>query len=313
LQTAENGALAADAARAAELQAQVATLTAENGRLAAALEHSNQAASAAAAAAAAATVPEAGVGVAETFKILRLVEGNPTLVAIQAKVADKLGAVSDLLASSLGNGDDGEALRNAVAGLAGLHELAAESRLGAVEGLVAQFLSLYNPAEHRSAPDGGGGGGGGGGGSGGSAGAGRGGRRSGGGGSTAAGAADLSLAAELSKVTKERDSATKKMARLRTVYKEYTDAYKGIVYRLTGYHIDADVGGQKYFVQSMYAEREEDCLIFQESDTGELSVLGNEYAQTHEELVRVYWNQFNSFPGLLGQLTLNLLENTTRA
>jgi hypothetical protein len=215
------------------------------------------------------------------------------------------------LAGSLGNGDDGEALRSAVAGLAGLHELAAESRLEAMEGLVAQFLALYDPAEHRSSPDGGGGGGGGSAGAGG--GGGGGGRRSGGGSSTAMGTADLSLAAELAKVTKERDSATKKMARLRTVYKEYTDAYKGIVYRLTGYHIDADVGGQKYFVQSMYAEREEDCLIFQESDTGELSVLGNEYAQTHEELVRVYWNQFNSFPGLLGQLTLNLLENTTRA
>jgi hypothetical protein len=122
----------------------------------------------------------------------------------------------------------------------------------------------------------------------------------------------------LEKMRNERDAAIKKGDRLKQVFKEYTDAYKGIVYRLTGYHIDQFAGegeNKKFRVQSMYAERQDDYLVFEESTAGDLAVLGNDFAVEHQKTIEFYLggkSMFNSFPGLMGQMTISLLENTTR-
>ena len=132
----------------------------------------------------------------------------------------------------------------------------------------------------------------------------------------ASAAASAEMKAALEKLTSERDTARKSGERLKQVFKEVTDAYKGIVYRLTGYHIDQfpeDGEGTRYRVQSMYAERQDDYLVFTEGVDGAVSILDNEFAQQHRETIAGYMGQLASFPGLLGQLTLDLLENTTRA
>jgi len=134
------------------------------------------------------------------------------------------------------------------------------------------------------------------------------------GGASAAAMAEMKEVVE--KLTAERDTARKGGERLKQVFKEFTDAYKGIVYRLTGYHIDqfaAEGEGKKFRVQSMYAEQQDDYLIFEEGVDGAVSILDNEFAQQHGETIAGYMGQLQSFPGLLGQLTLDLLENTTCA
>lgn len=68
-------------------------------------------------------------------------------------------------------------------------------------------------------------------------------------------ASSLDLQAQIS-------SAERKNKRLKEVFAQKIQEFREACYSLTGYRIDV-VQEQQYKLQSMYAERSSDCLLFQ--------------------------------------------------
>eukprot|EP00039_Didymoeca_costata_P007824 m.104388 g.104388 ORF g.104388 m.104388 type:complete len:683 (+) comp13840_c0_seq17:148-2196(+) len=151
-----------------------------------------------------------------------------------------------------------------------------------------------------------------------------------------------SATVENAKVLEELDSlreqcatAERKRERLIQVYNDMVQEYKEICYRVTGYTIDAQGGGMgvkggktQYRVQSMYAEAQDDYFLF-EKHGDDVNIMGTKFVESLDRdmlgrsLVDIvksinqccsldYIKKFHSIPGLLGQVTIDLLAKTTR-
>ncbi|KAL7643663.1 UNVERIFIED_CONTAM: hypothetical protein RMT77_005646 [Armadillidium vulgare] len=98
--------------------------------------------------------------------------------------------------------------------------------------------------------------------------------------------------------------------RLMEVYKEKSHEMREIVYRLLGYRVDFK-SDNNYKLSSMYAESEEDYLLFKQTSDGKLELLENEFSESLEDFVESYLNRDCSFPAFLSHLTLNLYGKQT--
>ena len=71
-------------------------------------------------------------------------------------------------------------------------------------------------------------------------------------------------------------------------------------------------GGKQYQLSSMYAESEDDTLLFEKSKTG-MQLLDTPFVGTLDESTTGYLTKFHSIPGFLGAVTMELLSRSTVA
>jgi len=120
--------------------------------------------------------------------------------------------------------------------------------------------------------------------------------------------------------------AQKLHKRLKESFKEQIGLFREGVYLLTGYKIEMlQTSGEhserpQFKVRSMYAEREDDYLMFmwpklKTNETVEmLDLMNTEFAQSLSNTDEFqYLSKFNSTPGLLASLTMKLIEQQTFA
>ena len=97
-------------------------------------------------------------------------------------------------------------------------------------------------------------------------------------------------------------------------FKRIRTKYQSLVYALTGWKVAYSRAGGVIEVGSLYAEDESHKLRFKDSGDGRIQLLKTSYSEKLEKEgsdALMVFTQFRSFPGLLAQLTLELLEKTT--
>eukprot|EP00455_Lapot_gusevi_P030187 TRINITY_DN3241_c0_g2_i7.p1 TRINITY_DN3241_c0_g2~~TRINITY_DN3241_c0_g2_i7.p1 ORF type:complete len:286 (-),score=67.92 TRINITY_DN3241_c0_g2_i7:132-989(-) len=105
--------------------------------------------------------------------------------------------------------------------------------------------------------------------------------------------------------------AEKKYQRLKELYSKMFAEYKEAVYLLTGYKIDR-VGQQPlYRLRSIYAETEDDHILFQVDERLHCEVLETEFCRRLDDGVLSFLHRFHSIPAFLSQITLDLFNKQT--
>ena len=103
--------------------------------------------------------------------------------------------------------------------------------------------------------------------------------------------------------------------RLKEMFKKNIYQLREAVYRLLGYKVDMYPGPKSSFqvkLRCMYAESEDDYLLFQMSQTGQLDLLESPYAKSLDPNLCLGLNVFKSFPIFTGDITRHLFENMTK-
>jgi mitotic spindle assembly checkpoint protein MAD1 len=150
-----------------------------------------------------------------------------------------------------------------------------------------------------------------------------------GGTNTAVGGASASSLLELETAFQSRISALeleksqmeKKQQRLKELFGQKVQEFRQTCFLLTGYKIEL-VQGSSYRLKNMYAEKEEDQLMFQQQPAntaasgavtpGGMAVLETDFTKTLPEAITGYLEKFESIPGFLAAVTLDLLSKQTR-
>jgi mitotic spindle assembly checkpoint protein MAD1 len=106
--------------------------------------------------------------------------------------------------------------------------------------------------------------------------------------------------------------------RLKQSFKEQIALFREGVYLMTGYKVDMLPGAEnpKFRVRSVYAEQEQDHLMFVCKKDGEeitsLDLVGTDLANLLSQTDSYeYMTKFNSLPAFLASVQLNLFEKTT--
>ena len=113
--------------------------------------------------------------------------------------------------------------------------------------------------------------------------------------------------------------STKVNARLKEIFKEKISSYREAVYLLTGFKIDlhsaeGGAGSQhpRLRLRSVYAERPEDSLIFQWTESTSLELLETPFISEHvDRKLLALLRSSNSIPAFLASVTLDLFEKQT--
>jgi len=87
--------------------------------------------------------------------------------------------------------------------------------------------------------------------------------------------------------------------------------YRKAIYLLTGYRIEA-LKGNIYRLTSVFAEGNEDKLLFEISPFGALKLLKNEFSRQFSEFVVTYLENADSVPAFLAAINLDLFKSTTQ-
>lgn len=132
-------------------------------------------------------------------------------------------------------------------------------------------------------------------------------------------AADISSAintavnssAEMDKLKKKVEIARLREENLLKTFRKNSLQYREVCYLLTGWKIDALKDGL-FRLSNMYAEHEEDYLLFQIQSDGEIQLLENEYSNQLNDYIRTYLVNAESFPAFLASITLDLYKSTTQ-
>nr|XP_060642856.1 mitotic spindle assembly checkpoint protein MAD1 isoform X1 [Anolis sagrei ordinatus] len=125
-------------------------------------------------------------------------------------------------------------------------------------------------------------------------------------------AAPLQLTQEIAELKKQVESAELKNQRLKEVFSTKIQEFRKVCYKLTGYQIDMTTDNQ-YRLTSLYAEHQEDCLIFKASRSSgaKMQLLETEFSRTVRELIDLHLLQQDSIPAFLSAVTLDLFSRQT--
>jgi len=93
--------------------------------------------------------------------------------------------------------------------------------------------------------------------------------------------------------------------RLMEAFKKTSHDFREVVYHLTGYRIDV-LQDNKYRLLPLYAESQEDSLLFQKSQAGDIQMLESEFSLELGELMEEHLERNNSIPMLLAGLIMQL-------
>jgi len=103
----------------------------------------------------------------------------------------------------------------------------------------------------------------------------------------------------------ELEKADVKKKRLMEAFKKTSHDFREVVYHLTGYRIDV-LQENKYRMLPLYAESQDDSLLFQKSKTGEIQMLESEFSLELGELMEEHLEKNNSIPMFLAGLIMQL-------
>lgn len=121
----------------------------------------------------------------------------------------------------------------------------------------------------------------------------------------------------LTDCVKQVEELTKKIAELKereekilVSFKRTSREFREVTYLLTGFRVEVLKDGV-FRLSSMYAEQEEDKLIFQ-LEEGEVQLLENAYAKRLSPFILTYLEEADSFPAFLAAITLDLFKASTQ-
>ena len=103
----------------------------------------------------------------------------------------------------------------------------------------------------------------------------------------------------------ELEKADVKKKRLMEAFKKTSQDFREVVYHLTGYRIDV-LQENKYRMLPLYAESQDDSLLFQKSKSGEIQMLESEFSLELSELMEEHLERNNSIPMFLAGLIMQL-------
>ncbi|XP_059555407.1 mitotic spindle assembly checkpoint protein MAD1 isoform X2 [Myotis daubentonii] len=127
-------------------------------------------------------------------------------------------------------------------------------------------------------------------------------------------AACLPSSKEVAELRKQVESAELRNQRLKEVFQAKVQEFRKVCYTLTGYQVDITRESQ-YRLTSMYAERQDDCLVFKATGPAgtRMQLLETEFSRTVPELIELHLLRQDSIPAFLGALTLDLFSRQTLA
>ena len=101
------------------------------------------------------------------------------------------------------------------------------------------------------------------------------------------------------------ETAEVKKKRLMEAFKKTSHDFREVVYHLTGYRIDV-LSDNKYRLLPLYAESQENSLLFQKSQNGDIQMLESEFSLELGELMEEHLERNNSIPMFLAGLIMQL-------
>lgn len=115
------------------------------------------------------------------------------------------------------------------------------------------------------------------------------------------------------------EALNQKLAELQNREKKILDSFRKtsrefreVCYLLTGYRMDA-LKDNIYRLSHMYAEHEEDKLLFEVKRDGTILLLNNEYTERLSHFISTYLENSDSFPAFLAAVTLDLFKSSTQS
>ncbi|XP_036167844.1 mitotic spindle assembly checkpoint protein MAD1 isoform X4 [Myotis myotis] len=119
---------------------------------------------------------------------------------------------------------------------------------------------------------------------------------------------------EVAELRKQVESAELRNQRLKEVFQAKVQEFRKVCYTLTGYQVDITRESQ-YRLTSMYAERQDDCLVFKATGPAgtRMQLLETEFSRTVPELIELHLLRQDSIPAFLSALTLDLFSRQTLA
>lgn len=108
---------------------------------------------------------------------------------------------------------------------------------------------------------------------------------------------------------KKLNEAEKKCELLKESFRKTSQELREACYMLTGYKMELFKNTYKLF--HMYADAPDDCLVFQLSDEGGLSLLENQYTANLKDKIDTYLLRYDSIPAFLASLTMDLFSHQT--
>ncbi|KAL5019316.1 hypothetical protein ScPMuIL_005038 [Solemya velum] len=115
---------------------------------------------------------------------------------------------------------------------------------------------------------------------------------------------------EVEEIRTQLNTAELKNKRLMEAFKKKSQEFREVCYQLMGYKIDMPTDNQ-YRLISMYSEAPGDYMLFQQSSSGELQMLGTPFSEYVQELIDEYLEKMNSIPAFLSKVTLDLFARQT--
>jgi len=107
------------------------------------------------------------------------------------------------------------------------------------------------------------------------------------------------------------EEGSKRLSRLKEVFRSKVSEFREACYRMTGYKIEL-IDGDKYRLRPMYAGSDRDFVLIH-FHHGQLSVLETDFVRELDKKVSAFLTRFHSVPAFLSQITLDLFSQTTLA
>ncbi|KAG1649350.1 Mitotic spindle assembly checkpoint protein MAD1 [Nymphon striatum] len=107
-------------------------------------------------------------------------------------------------------------------------------------------------------------------------------------------------------------SAETKNKRMMEAFRKTTNEFREVVYSLLGFKIDR-ARNTMYKLSSMYAESQDDYLLFEMTEEGALQLLETEFSKQLTDLIENHLQKEGSIPVFLSMLTMDLFSKQTVA
>ena len=109
----------------------------------------------------------------------------------------------------------------------------------------------------------------------------------------------------------ELEKAQKKENRLMEAFKKTSQDFREVVFKLTGYRIDA-LQDNRYRLTPQFAQSQDQAFLFDKSEDGEILLLESELCHEMGDLMREHLEENNSIPMFLAAVIRKLFDNHQR-
>ncbi|KAL0489556.1 mitotic spindle assembly checkpoint protein MAD1 [Acrasis kona] len=113
-----------------------------------------------------------------------------------------------------------------------------------------------------------------------------------------------------SEMNKKIEDYELSIKRLKEVFKKRIDDFRRVIYLLFGFRIDVE-RETLFKLSSMYAEAEDDFVVFSRKDEKTLNLLESDFANSLEPRVMDQLTRLKSIPAFLSTITLDLMSKQT--